>query len=99
MTKARKIVNIKKVVQNNANWVEAFIEAARGLPTGRYTGEAVRIAVRARIGEPNHPNAWGGAFHSLLRRTGTMFRPLSKLEAMTSRSSHARLTRVYTKRR
>ena len=90
---------IERVLEANAAWGVAYEAAAKALPKGRYTGEQIRLAIRDEIGEPTHPNAWGGAFRALLVRNKSMFRPLLKFTNMAEPRSHSRLTRVYTKTR
>ena len=73
-----KAEGMAKVAKPNAAWIIRCHKAIPFLPKyipnaiptqvarRTYTGEDIKLAIRAKVGEPTHPNAWGpmiaGAF-------------------------------------
>lgn len=80
---------------NRQEWKNAAAEIIDDLPPGyQITGEGVRSAVSAHIGEPHHHNSWGAVVNAAVRR-GTLV-PTGDHVPMAEPSSHARKTPVYT---
>ncbi len=60
--------------------------------TGEFTGEDLRFLVRDAIGNPHHPNVWGGLIHHAVKRG--YIREIG-MGQMKDKRSHARRTPVY----
>lgn len=78
-------------------WNQKYRAAVAALPPSYYTGEDIRNLVTPIIGEPEHPNAWGGAIHSLLRGNPPVLVGIGRYVKMTSPGSNSRRTQVYRK--
>ena len=69
------------------------------LPVGHpFTGETLRMVALRDVGEPHHPNCWGGVANGLIRgwlRTRQI--KVVGLQSATDSRSHAHLYRVYQK--
>ena len=88
---------IDSVTDNNENWfsraiaqLEAVIKSFGSTP---FSGEDLRMVLGRRIGQPEHPNAWGALLmyakrHKLVLAT-------EKYAPMKTISSHARRTPLY----
>ena len=59
----------------------------------RVTGEDIRVECACRGVVPHHPNAWGAAINSMVRKNLLIFD--NEYKQMKSASSHARKTPVY----
>jgi len=83
---------LAQVSANADTWIES---ALAYIPTlsGEMTGEDIRFALVALVGEPHHSNAWGALIRTakgrgLIENTG-------QYVPMRAANSHARITPVY----
>ena len=82
------------VLENAESWSECFRVWCARLPYGdEVTGEDLRYAAVEVIGEPHHPNAWGGAIAGAIK-SGYIHKTGERRQ-MKDPKSHARTTDVY----
>lgn len=96
-SRAARDAALSQVAGNvSADWWVGACALVVGLRSWSGTGEDLRVYVRALIGDPHSPNAWGALIAQSVRnewlsRTG-------ERRAMRSVRSHARQTDVYRSR-
>jgi hypothetical protein len=83
---------LAQVSANADTWIESALARIPTL-TGELTGEDIRFALIALVGEPHHSNAWGALIKTakgrgLIQNTG-------QYVPMRAANSHARMTSVY----
>ena len=60
---------IASVMDHSGEWKDLAFEAVCTLPAGwQGLGEDVTAFVRAKVGDPHHPGAWGGLTQKAIRR-------------------------------
>ena len=89
---------LDSVINNSPEWrdeITDFIE--NKIPWGwEGTGEDIRhLAKKNGIGNPRHHNAWGSVIMHAVRKKWLVWN--GKISPMRDKSSHARLTRIYTR--
>jgi len=84
---------MKKVLENNKDWIAAALEALAQYPHGEAMGEDLKAFVTQRLGEPFHVNAIG-AFIKAAMRAGVIV-PTGEWRQSKMKSSHARRNPVY----
>ena len=91
----RRDAGIEQVVGHNLTWFDMCIEEAESFVLCHkiFTGEDIRFHCREEVGEPRHPNAWGGLISALVKRK--VIAPIGKHRAMRDPISHARQTPLY----
>lgn len=89
---------LDSVLRRDWIWRSQIIDFIEALPQGwTGTGEDIRhAALEAGIGRPESPNAWGAAvMYAVKNKRWLMW--TGKVTAMRDKSSHARITRVYSR--
>lgn len=90
---------LKKVGENNENWLEACVKLfceSVGSRFCTFTGEDIRFECSAWVGEPKHPNAWGALINSLVKRK--VIEATGEYRSPKDKSSHARKIQVYRRK-
>jgi len=83
---------LAQVSDNAGDWIESALARIPRL-SGEMTGEDIRFALVALVGQPHHANAWGALIKTakgrgLIENTG-------RYVPMRAANSHARITPVY----
>ncbi len=91
---AQRDESINRVVGNAQPWSDRAAAEIRKMKNWRGTAEDLRHALRLIVGEPHHPNAWGGLIMNSVRR-GELYKT-GQLRKMRDPKSHARMTPVYS---
>lgn len=85
---------IALVMDNAAGWADEIEQAwrhwLRYQAPPEFTLEQFRVWVTPHIGEPHHPNAWGG----LAKRFARYIKPVGYTTSARPQA-HARVTRIY----
>lgn len=86
------------VADNSSGWLKLALEAMKRIPDGtERTGEGFRVMLlEGGLPDAPHANSWGALTGTLSRR-GILV-ATGDWQPMKQKSSHGRLTRVYTKR-
>lgn len=88
---------LQAVSENNSSWMDrAFRKLGRVLPNipgGEATAEAIKIALRDEIEEPQHHNAWGALIRKARHRK--ILTPTGRWTRCCLPKSHARQTPIY----
>ncbi len=84
---------LEQVAENSGHFMRDAYLAILRLPSGRYTGEDVRLNLEAKDIIPHHHNAWGALCAKCVK--DGILRPTGSYTAMKTRKSHARRTPVY----
>jgi hypothetical protein len=95
-SRAARDMALAQVQEHTLDWWAAACAQVAQLRGWMGTGEDLRLVVRAVVGDPHSPNAWGALTATAIRnewlsRTG-------ERRAMRSVRSHARRTDVYRSR-
>jgi len=83
---------IKTVSEHNSEWVAEYLTFVTRLPVG-WIGTAEDIRAAATFNQPKHPNAWGAACSTAVRRG--LLEKTGNYVKMKFKKSHARATPEY----
>ena len=94
--RAARDAALATVAANSGTFIEEALAIIQKLPdTWSGTGEDIRHICQAQGVTPNHPNAWGSCINTAVR-CGLLI-PTDRFVQMREKSSHARVTRIYTR--
>lgn len=87
---------LTEVLRKSGPWVQLVLDALtpefkKNHPT--FTGETLRVSLLCKVPAPHHSNAWGALTKKLLHHK--IIKPTGKWVSMSTKASHARMTRVY----
>ena len=85
--------SISRVIDNAQPWSDRAAAEIRKMTKWTGTAEDMRHALRLIVGEPHHPNAWGGLIMGAVKR-GDLIKT-GRYRKMKDAKSHARSTPVY----
>lgn len=84
---------LEQVAEHSGDFMADARYAVSRLPSGLYTGEAIRLEIEARGICPHHHNAWGALISKCVK--DGMLKPTGRYLPMRTRKSHARKTPEY----
>ena len=96
--KTARNVALKQVADHNPSWLLRAVKYVSESPDlhrqlRTFTGEQLRLTISPVVGIPEHVNAWGTLVNYLVRQK--IIKPTGKWVSMSTKTSHARQTRVY----